>query len=179
MTAMHSTQTGAATSKNESTQPRTQKITTFLWFDNNAEEAVNFYTSIFKNSKVLSTARYGEAGPGPKGTVMTIAFQLDGQEFTALNGGPHFKFTEAISLVVHCQTQQEVDHFWEKLSEGGQQVECGWLKDKFGLSWQIVPDVLLELLESGDSQQSERVMKAMLKMKKLDIEGLKRAAAGE
>jgi predicted 3-demethylubiquinone-9 3-methyltransferase (glyoxalase superfamily) len=179
MTAQNSAQTGAATSRNETTQPRPQKITSFLWFDNNAEEAVNFYTSIFKNSKVLSTSRYGEAGPGPKGSVMTIAFQLDGQEFTALNGGPHFKFTEAISFVVHCQTQQEVDHFWEKLSEGGQKVECGWLKDKFGLSWQIVPDVLLELFKSGDSQQSERVMKAMLKMKKLDIEGLKRAAAGQ
>ena len=173
------TQSGAATSRNEGTQPRTQKITTFLWFDNNAEEAVNFYTSIFKNSKILNTARYGDAGPGPKGSVMTIAFALDGQEFTALNGGPHFKFTEAISLVVHCQTQEEVDYFWEKLSEGGQKVECGWLKDKFGLSWQIVPDVLLELIQDSDSQKTQRVMKAMMQMKKLDIKGLKQAADGQ
>ena len=181
MAATNATQTGAAvaTSRDERTQPRTQKITTFLWFDNNAEEAVNFYVSIFKNSKVLSTMRYGDAGPGPKGTVMTIAFQLDGQEFTALNGGPQFKFTEAVSLVVHCQTQEEVDHFWERLSEGGEKVECGWLKDKFGLSWQIVPDVLLELLQDSDSQKSQRVMKAMMQMKKLDIKGLKQAAAGK
>ena len=167
------------TSRNERTQPRTQKITTFLWFDNNAEEAVNFYVSIFKNSKILNTVRYGEAGPGPKGTVMTIAFQLDGVEYTALNGGPRFKFTEAISLVVHCQTQEEVDHFWERLSEGGEKVQCGWLTDKFGLSWQIVPDVLLELILDGDQQKTDRVMKAMLQMKKLDIEGLKRAAKGQ
>jgi len=180
VTATNATQTGAvATSRNERTQPRTQKITTFLWFDNNAEEAVNFYVSIFKNSKVLNTLRYGDAGPGPKGTVMTIAFELDGQQFTALNGGPHFKFTEAISLVVHCQTQEEVDHFWEKLSEGGQKVDCGWLKDKFGLSWQITPDVLLELLQDSDNQKSERVMKAMMTMKKLDIARLKQAAAGQ
>ena len=180
MAATNATQTGAvATSGSERTQPRTQKITTFLWFDNNAEEAVNFYVSIFKNSKVLSTMRYGDAGPGPKETVMTIAFQLDGQEFTALNGGPQFKFTEAISLVVHCQTQEEVDYFWEKLSAGGEKVECGWLKDKFGLSWQIVPDVLIELLQDSDSQKSQRVMKAMMQMKKLDIEELKQAAAGQ
>ena len=156
-----------------------QKITTCLWFDNNAEEAANFYVSIFKNSRVLNSMRYGDVGPGPKGTVMTIAFQLDGQEFTALNGGPHFKFTEAVSLVVHCETQEEVDYFWERLSEGGQKVECGWLKDKFGLSWQIVPDVLLELLQDSDSQRSQRVMKAMLQMKKLDIEQLKQAAEGQ
>jgi predicted 3-demethylubiquinone-9 3-methyltransferase (glyoxalase superfamily) len=180
MAATNATQTGAvAISRSERTQPRTQKITTFLWFDNNAEEAVNFYVSIFKNSKVLSTMRYGDAGPGPKGTVMTIAFQLDGQEFTALNGGPQFKFTEAISLVVHCQTQEEVDYFWEKLSAGGEKVECGWLKDKFGLSWQIVPDVLLELLQDSDSPKSQRVMKALMQMKKLDIEELKQAAAGQ
>jgi predicted 3-demethylubiquinone-9 3-methyltransferase (glyoxalase superfamily) len=177
MAATNATQTGAATSRSERTQPRTQKITTFLWFDNNAEEAVNFYVSIFKNSKVLNSVRYGDAGPGAKGTIMTVEFQLDGQEFTALNGGPQFKFTEAVSLVVHCQTQEEVDYFWEKLSAGGEKVECGWLKDKFGLSWQIVPDVLLELLQDSDSQKSQRVMKAMLQMKKLDIEGLKRAAA--
>jgi predicted 3-demethylubiquinone-9 3-methyltransferase (glyoxalase superfamily) len=176
--ATNASQAGAATARNERTQARTQKITTFLWFDDNAEEAANFYVSIFKNSKVLSTVRYGDMGPGPKGTVMTIAFQLDGQEFAALNGGPQFKFTEAISLVVHCQTQQEVDYFWEKLSEGGQKVECGWLKDKFGLAWQIVPDVLIELLQDSDSQKSQRVMKAMMQMKKLDIEGLKQAAEG-
>ena len=180
MRATNATQAGAvATSRDERTQPRTQKITTFLWFDNNAEEAVNFYVSIFKNSKVLNTIRYGELGPGPKGTVMTIAFQLDGQELTALNGGPNFKFTEAVSLVVHCDTQEEVDHFWERLSAGGQKVECGWLKDKFGLSWQIVPDVLIELLQDSDSQKSQRVMKAMMQMKKLDIAGLKQAAEGQ
>ena|SRR5258705_7704138 len=177
MPTTNATQAGAATtSRGESTQPRTQKITTFLWFDNNAEEAVNFYVSIFKNSKVLDSVRNGDAGPGPKGSVLTLAFQLDGQEFTALNGGPQFKFTEAISQVVHCQTQEEVDYFWDKLSDGGQKVECGWLKDKFGLSWQIVPDVLLELLQDSDSQKSQRVMKAMMKMKKLDIEGLQQAA---
>ncbi len=169
----------AAPSRTDRTQPRTQKITTFLWFDNNAEEAANFYVSIFKNSKILNTARYGEVGPGPKGSVMTIEFQLDGQEYTALNGGPHFKFTEAISLVIHCHTQEEVDYFWEKLSEGGQKVECGWLKDKFGLSWQVVPDILLELIQDADSQKSQRVMKAMMKMKKLDIKGLKEAAEGQ
>jgi len=170
---------GAATSKNERTQPFKQKITTFLWFDNNAEEAVNFYISIFKNSKILTTARYGETGPGPKGSVMTIAFELDGQKFTALNGGPHFKFNEAISLVVHCETQEEVDYYWEKLSQGGEKVQCGWLKDKFGLSWQVVPNVLFELVQAGDSQKSQRVMSALMQMKKLDIEGLKRAAEGK
>jgi predicted 3-demethylubiquinone-9 3-methyltransferase (glyoxalase superfamily) len=174
------TQTGAAaTSKDERVQPRTQKITTFLWFDTNAEEAVNFYVSVFKNSKILNTLRCGDAGPGPKGSVLTIEFQLDGQEFTALNGGPQFKFTEAISQVVHCDTQEEVDYFWEKLSEGGQIVECGWLKDKFGLAWQIVPDVLLELLQDSDEAKSQRVMKAMMQMKKLDIEQLEQAARGE
>ena len=160
-------------------QPTPQKITTFLWFDNNAEEAANFYVSIFKNSKILNTVRYGDLGPGPKGTVMTIEFELDGQRFTGLNGGPTFKFTEAISLVVHCETQQEVDYFWEKLSEGGQKVECGWLKDKYGLSWQVVPNVLLELLKDGDSAKLERVMRAVMSMKKFDIEDLKRAAAGQ
>ncbi|HUS10445.1 MAG TPA: VOC family protein [Pyrinomonadaceae bacterium] len=176
MSATKATQTGTAQSRSERTAPHTQKITTFLWFNNNAEEAVNFYVSIFKNSRILNTTRYGETGPGPKGTVMTIAFQLDGQEFTALNGGPQFKFTEAISLVVHCQTQEEVDYFWEKLSEGGEKIECGWLKDKFGLAWQIVPDVLLDLLEQGDEKKAERVMKAVMQMKKLDIQGLKQAA---
>ena len=178
MVATNAAQTGAATSRDERTQPGTQKITTFLWFDNNAEEAAKFYVSVFKNSKILNTTRYGEAGPGPKGTVMTIDFELDGQRFTCLNGGPQFKFTEAISLVVHCKTQEEVDYFWEKLSEGGQTVECGWLKDKFGLFWQVTPDILLELLQDSDTQKSQRVMKAMMQMKKIDIEGLKRAAQG-
>jgi predicted 3-demethylubiquinone-9 3-methyltransferase (glyoxalase superfamily) len=169
----------AATPKEERTQPRTQKITTFLWFDNNAEEAVKFYVSIFKNSKILESVLNGEEGPGPEGSILTLGFQLDGQEFTALNGGPQFKFTEAISLVVHCKTQDEVDYFWEKLSAGGQIVECGWLKDKFGLAWQIVPDVLLDLIQDSDSRKSQRVMKAMMKMKKIDIEKLNQAAAGE
>ena len=159
------------------TEPRPHKVTTFLWFDNNAEEAVNFYVSVFKNSRVVGTSHYGESGPGPKGSVMTIEFELDGERFTALNGGPTFKFTEAISLVVHCETQEEIDYFWEKLSEGGQKVECGWLKDKFGLSWQIVPNFLMELL-LGDSQRSERVMKAVMQMQKLDIAELKKAAQG-
>ena len=159
------------------TEPVPQKITTFLWFDTNAEEAVNFYVSVFKNSRVVGISRYGESGPGAKGSVMTIEFDLDGQRFTALNGGPTFKFTEAISLVVHCETQEEIDYYWEKLSEGGQQVECGWLKDKFGLSWQIVPNFLMELL-LNDGQRSERVMKAVMQMKKLDLEQLKKAAEG-
>jgi predicted 3-demethylubiquinone-9 3-methyltransferase (glyoxalase superfamily) len=166
-----------ARSKDEGTQPFQQKISSFLWFDNNAEEAVNFYVSVFKKSKVRKTIHYGETGPGPKGSVMTIDFQLDGQEFTALNGGPHFKFTEAISLVVHCKTQEEVDYYWDKLGAGGQIIECGWLKDKFGLSWQIVPDVLLESLQDDDPQKKDRVMKAMMKMKKLDVAGLEQAAA--
>jgi len=178
MTATNAT-AAVAMSKDERTQPRTQKITTFLWFDNNAEEAVNFYTSIFKNSKILGTVRNGDAGPGPKGSVLTIEFQLDGQEFAALNGGPQFKFTEAISLVVHCQTQEEIDTYWEKLSAGGQIVECGWLKDKFGLAWQITPDILLDLLQDSDQEKSQRVMKAMMKMKKIDIATLQKAYAGE
>jgi predicted 3-demethylubiquinone-9 3-methyltransferase (glyoxalase superfamily) len=155
-----------------------QKITPFLWYDDKAEEAMNFYVSIFKNSKVLSVTRYGDAGPGPKGTVMTAEFQLEGQEFVALNGGPHFKFTEAISFVVNCETQQEVDYFWEKLSEGGAESQCGWLKDKYGLSWQVVPTILVELFQDKDAEKSQRVMKAMLQMKKMDIETLKRAYEG-
>ncbi|HET6891016.1 MAG TPA: VOC family protein [Pyrinomonadaceae bacterium] len=178
MSATNPAQTGAtATSRDAQTQPHPQKITTFLWFNNNAEEAANFYVSVFKNSKILNTTRYGDAGPGPKGTVMTIDFELDGQRFTGLNGGPQFKFTEAVSFVVHCKTQEEVDYFWEKLSsEGGEKVECGWVKDKFGLSWQVTPDVLLELLQDSDTQKSQRVMKAMMQMKKLDIAKLKEAA---
>jgi predicted 3-demethylubiquinone-9 3-methyltransferase (glyoxalase superfamily) len=150
-----------------------KKITPFLWFDDKAEEAMNFYVSIFKNSKVESVTRYGEAGPGPKGSVMTASFTLDGQDFIALNGGPHFKFTEAISFSVDCKTQEEVDQFWEKLSAGGQKSRCGWLKDKYGLSWQIVPTVLSELLSDKDAKKSKKVMEAMLKMDKLDIKTLK------
>ena len=154
-----------------------QRITPFLWFDGQAEEAANFYVSIFPNSKIGSTSRHGEAGPGPKGSVMTVAFNLDGLSFTALNGGPMFKFTEAISLVVHCETQAEVDHYWDKLSAGGQQVQCGWLKDKYGLSWQIVPNALIELAQDQDPAKSQRVMAAMMQMKKIDIAGLKAAYA--
>jgi predicted 3-demethylubiquinone-9 3-methyltransferase (glyoxalase superfamily) len=152
-----------------------QKITPFLWFDTQAEEAMNHYVSIFKNSKVLDVTRYGEAGPGPKGSVMTCSFQLEGQEFVALNGGPQFKFTEAISLVVNCETQQEVDALWDKLSAGGQPSRCGWLKDKFGLSWQIVPVALGRMLGDKDPAKSRRVMEAMLRMDKLDIARLKQA----
>jgi predicted 3-demethylubiquinone-9 3-methyltransferase (glyoxalase superfamily) len=152
-----------------------QKITPFLWFDDKAEEAMNFYVSIFKNSKIGSVSRYGEAGPGPKGTVMVATFQLDGQEFMALNGGPHFKFTEAISLLVNCETQEEVDEFWERLSEGGEKSRCGWLKDKYGLSWQIVPTILGELMRDKDPEKSQRVMQAMLQMDKIDIKALKQA----
>jgi predicted 3-demethylubiquinone-9 3-methyltransferase (glyoxalase superfamily) len=154
-----------------------QKITPFLWFDGKAEEAMNFYISIFKNSKILSVSRYGEAGPGPKGTVMTAKFELNGQEFIALNGGPQFTFTEAISFVVSCETQQEVDELWEKLSQGGQKSRCGWLKDKYGLSWQVIPTVLVELLQNKDPAKSSRVMQAMLQMDKIDIETLRRASS--
>jgi predicted 3-demethylubiquinone-9 3-methyltransferase (glyoxalase superfamily) len=152
-----------------------QKITPFLWFDGKAEEAMNFYVSIFKNSKIVSVTRYGEAGPGPKGTVMTAKFELNGQEFVALNGGPQFTFTEAVSFVVNCATQQEVDEFWEKLSEDGNKSRCGWLKDKYGLSWQVVPTVLVEMIQDKDAEKSKRVMQAMLQMDKLDINALKQA----
>ncbi|MBI3934688.1 MAG: VOC family protein [Acidobacteria bacterium] len=160
-----------------------QKITPFLWFDDNAEEAANFYTSIFKNSKIGRVTRYDEAGAAasgrPKGSAMTVPFQLEGQEFVALNGGPHFKFTDAISFIVNCETQEEVDYFWKKLTEGGQEVQCGWLKDKFGLSWQIVPRILGELLQGKDPEKSKRVMKAMLQMTKIDIAKLKQAYEGK
>lgn len=160
-----------------------QKITPFLWYDDKAEEAANSYVSVFKNSKIGRITRYDEAGAKaagrPKGTVMTIEFQLDGQDFVALNGGPHFKFTEAVSFVVNCETQEEVDKFWEKLSDGGQEVQCGWLKDKYGLSWQVVPTVLSEMLQDKDPAKSQRVMKAMLQMKKLDIKTLKQAYEGQ
>ena len=152
-----------------------QKIAPFLWFDNQAEEAVNFYVSILKHSKVTSISRYGEAGPGPKGTVMTVSFELEGQEFMALNGGPEFKFTEAISFFVNCETQEEVDELWEKLSAGGETGPCGWLKDKYGVSWQIVPTALGEMLSDPDPEKSKRVMQAMLQMKKLDINALRQA----
>jgi predicted 3-demethylubiquinone-9 3-methyltransferase (glyoxalase superfamily) len=155
--------------------PGQQKITTFLWFDGQAEEAANHYVSIFKNSKILGVARYGDAGPGPKGSVMTVQFQLEGQEFIALNGGPQFKFTEAISQVVNCETQKEVDELWSKLGAGGEQGPCGWLKDKFGLSWQIVPTALGRMMQDKDPKRSKRVMEAMLQMKKLDIAGLEQA----
>ena len=151
------------------------RIAPFLWFDTQAEEAARFYVSIFKNSKIVKVARYGEAGPGPKGSVMTVVFELEGQEFIALNGGPQFKFTEAISFSVNCQTQQEVDEFWEKLSKGGEEGPCGWLKDKYGLSWQINPVILGEMLSDPDPKKSRRVMEAMLKMKKIDIAALKKA----
>jgi predicted 3-demethylubiquinone-9 3-methyltransferase (glyoxalase superfamily) len=152
-----------------------QKITPFLWFDDNAEEAMNFYVSLFKNSKVGTVTRYGDAGPGPKGTVMSASFQLDGQDFFALNGGPLFKFTEAISLFVNCETQQEVDDLWEKLSAGGQKSRCGWLKDKYGLSWQVIPSVLGKMLGDKNAEKAERVMQAMLQMDKLDIAKLQQA----
>ena len=152
-----------------------QKITPFLWFDRQAEEAAGFYVSVFPNSKIVKGVRYGAGGPGPAGSVMTVEFQLEGQTFVALNGGPHFKFTEAVSFVVNCQTQDEVDAYWEKLSAGGAEVQCGWIKDKFGLSWQIVPTVLPALLSDPDPEKSQRVFKAMLAMKKLDIQALKDA----
>jgi len=152
-----------------------QKITPFLWFDNKAEEAANFYVSIFKNSKVMNVVRYGDAGPGPKGSVMIATFQLDGQDFTALNGGPQFTFSPAVSFVVDCKTQQEVDELWERLSEGGEKMQCGWLKDKYGLSWQIVPSILPELMQTNDEKKSQNVMKAMLQMTKLDIQRLQQA----
>lgn len=155
-----------------------QKITPFLWFNDQAEEATNFYITLFENSKIVNVSRYGEAGPGPEGSVMTVTFQLDGQEFTALNGGPHFKFTEAISFFVNCESQEEVNELWERLSDGGEIQMCGWLKDKYGLSWQIVPNVLIEMLNDPDPEKSTRVTEAMLQMKKIDIEILKQAYEG-
>ena len=154
-----------------------QKISPFLWFDSNAEEAVNFYVSIFKDSKIKDVSRYGDAGPGPKGQVMVMSFEIEGQEFVALNGGPRFKFTEAVSFVVHCNGQKEVDHYWDKLLEGGGQTQaCGWLKDRYGLSWQIVPVEFFELMKDKDPAVRNRVMQAMMGMVKFDVEGLKKAA---
>ena len=155
-----------------------QKITPFLWFDDQAEQAMNHYVSIFKNSKVKGVTRYGDAGPRPKGSVMTASFELEGQEFTALNGGPHFRFNEAISFVVSCRNQEEVNELWQRLSEGGATNKCGWLKDKFGLSWQIVPVVLIEFLSDPDPEKSRRVMAAMLQMTKIDVAKLRQAYAG-
>ncbi|PYS43006.1 MAG: hypothetical protein DMF71_08120 [Acidobacteria bacterium] len=157
-----------------------QKITPFLWFDNQAEAAANFYVSVFKNSKVLSLVRYGDAGPGPKGSVMVAEFELQGQKFVGLNGGPLFKFTEAVSFAINCETQEEVDYFWEKLTaDGGQESMCGWLKDKYGLSWQVVPTRSIELLKSEDAAKSQRVMQAIMQMKKIDIATLEKAAEGQ
>jgi predicted 3-demethylubiquinone-9 3-methyltransferase (glyoxalase superfamily) len=160
----------------------TQKITPFLWFDSQAEEAANFYVSIFKQSRIGAITRYDDEGSKaagrPKGSVMTVEFELDGQKFTALNGGPLFKFTEAISLVVNCENQREVDHFWDKLSAGGEEVQCGWLKDRFGVSWQVVPTIMIELLQDKDPERSRCVMSAMLKMKKLDVDALRKAYDG-
>jgi predicted 3-demethylubiquinone-9 3-methyltransferase (glyoxalase superfamily) len=164
--------------------PAIQKITPCLWFDDQAEEAAKFYTGIFENSKINQVSRYGEAGREahgkPPGTVMTVEFELEGQAFTALNGGPIFKFNEALSLQINCETQAEVDHYWEKLTAGGDvnAQQCGWLKDRYGLSWQVVPGVLIEMMTDPDTKKSGRVMEAMLQMKKIDIAGLKRAYAG-
>jgi predicted 3-demethylubiquinone-9 3-methyltransferase (glyoxalase superfamily) len=154
-----------------------QKITPFLWFDGKAEEAMHFYTSIFKNSKPGTVTRYGEAGPGPKGTVMSVTFQLEGQEFYALNGGPHFTFSPAISFFVSCETQEEVDELWQKLSAGGEKQQCGWLRDKYGVSWQIVPTILGKLLADKNAEKSRKAMKAMMQMHKLDIKKLKASAS--
>ena len=155
------------------------QITPFLWFDNNAEEAMNFYVSIFKNSKVLNVTRYGDGGPGPKDTVMSCTFELNGQTIMALNGGPHFHFTEAISFFVSCKDQQEVDELWAKLTaEGGSDEQCGWLKDKYGLSWQIIPTALMELMSDPDPEKSRRVLEAMLQMKKIDVQKLREAHDG-
>ena len=157
-----------------------QRITPFLWYDTKAEEAANFYVSIFKNSKVLSLVRYGDAGPGPKGSVMTVEFELEGQKFVGLNGGPHFKFTEAVSFAINCETQEEVDYFWKQLTaDGGQESQCGWLKDKYGLSWQVVPTRVIELLKDKDTAMSQRAMQAIMPMKKIDIATVERAAEGE
>ena len=155
-----------------------QKIKPFLWFDGKAEEAANFYVSIFKNSKITGMSRYGEEGPGPKGTVMVVTFELDGQQFMALNGGPHFTFSPAISFLVNCETQQEVDELWDKLSAGGTQERCGWLRDKYGVSWQIVPTVLGKLMQDKDAEKSKRVMQAMMQMTKIDIAALQKAYDG-
>jgi len=153
-----------------------QKITPFLWFDNQAEEAANYYVSVFRNAKITRTARYGDAGPGPKGSVMTVEFELDGNQFIALNGGPHYQITPAVSFVVNCKDQADVDYYWDKLTVGGMPVQCGWLTDKFGVSWQVVPTRLSELLVDPDKAKAQRVMAAMMKMVKLDVPTLEQAA---
>jgi len=155
-----------------------QKITPFLWFDDNAEEAMNFYISVFKNSKLVQTSRYGEAGPGPKGSFMVGTFSLDGQEFMVLNGGPYYKLTPAFSLMVGCDSQEEVDYYWDRLSEGGTEVQCGWLTDKFGLSWQVVPNMFMVLMRKGTPEQTNRMMQALYQMKKLVIADLQKAFDG-
>lgn len=152
-----------------------QKITPFLWFDNQAEEAAKFYTSILKNSRIVQVSRYGDGGPGPKGSVMTVAFELEGQAFTALNGGPLFKFTDAISFAVDCKSQEEVDYMWARLTDGGEEGMCGWLRDRYGVAWQIVPTALVEMLNDPDPEKAQRVTEALLKMKKIDIQALKQA----
>lgn len=155
------------------------KITPFLWFNDSAEEAANFYTSVFKNSRITSTTRYTKAGPGPEGSVMTVAFELDGDKFTALNGGPHFKFTEAISFVINCEDQEETDYFWSKLTaDGGSEGQCGWLKDKFGVSWQVVPAGLMRVLSTAPKERMPAVMSALMKMKKIEVAELEAAAEG-
>jgi predicted 3-demethylubiquinone-9 3-methyltransferase (glyoxalase superfamily) len=154
------------------------RIKPFLWFDAQAEEAAAFYVSVFPGSRIVNVSRYGDAGPGPKGSAMTVSFELDGREFIALNGGPQFRFTEAVSFSVNCKTQEEVDHFWSRLSEGGQEGRCGWLKDRYGLSWQVIPDALGQLLGDPDPAKSRRVMEAMLTMKKLDVAELRRVRDG-
>ena len=157
-----------------------QKITPFLWFDNNAEAAVNFYMSVFKNAKITKTKRCGDAGPGPKGSVLTIGFEIEGQYFMALNGGPHYKLTPAFSIVVACESQEEIDYYWEKLTtDGGKEVQCGWLEDKFGVSWQIWPSKILELIDGKEPEKSARVMRAMMQMVKLDIQKLQDAYDGK
>jgi predicted 3-demethylubiquinone-9 3-methyltransferase (glyoxalase superfamily) len=153
-----------------------QNITPCLWFDNEAEDAASFYVSVFEDSQILDTTHYGEAGPGPEGTVLTVSFRLRGQEFMALNGGPDFKFNEAVSFQVSCESQEEVDRFWDTLSDGGEESQCGWLKDRFGLSWQVIPTALPKLLSDPDAQKSQRAMEAMLQMRKIDIDALTRAA---
>jgi predicted 3-demethylubiquinone-9 3-methyltransferase (glyoxalase superfamily) len=153
------------------------RVTPFWWFDGNAEEAVNFYASVFKDAKITGMTRYGDAGPGPKGAVMTATIQIGGQEFTALNGGPDFKFSPATSFVIHCEDQDEVDHYWDRLGEGGKAHQCGWLDDRFGVTWQVAPDALLRLIKDEDPKKSQRVMRAMMQMTKIDIAALERAAA--
>ena len=155
------------------------KIVTFLWFDDNAEEAVRHYMGIFKNSKKLAVSRWGDVGPGPKGSVLTVTFELEGQQYVALNGGPQFKFTEAVSLMIHCDTQEEIDYYWAKLSEGGEKSQCGWLKDKFGLSWQVCPRLMMEILEGKDQERIDRAMAAMMTMTKFDLARIKAAAEGK